>query len=186
MNLKWRQLGGQTGIGLAALGFLLLFLGWNGAASYDRVPAQIPYVISGGLAGLSIVVLGGAMLIVNAQRQDRAAMLNSLAELTEAVERLSMSAAASSNGSGGGVDLARALAEGLVVAGPGSYHRPDCKLLDGRGVLPTVTVEAALERGLAPCRACDASDYTLPVAERAEPGEAGPTSTRRRRTRSGA
>ena len=187
MNLKWKQLGGQTGIGLAALGFLVLFLGWNGAASYDRVPAQIPYVISGGMVGLSIVVLGGAMLIVNAQRQDRAAMLNSLAELKEAVERLSLSAAAGANGSGGGAgpDLARALAEGLVVAGPGSYHRPDCKLLDGRGVLPTVTVEAAQERGLAPCRACDASDYTLPVAE---PGE-GPSSgvtARRRRTRSGA
>jgi hypothetical protein len=81
MNLKWKQLGGQTGIGLAVLGFLLLFLGWNGAASYDRVPAQFPYLISGGLAGLSVIVLAGAMLVVNAQRQDRAAMLNSLAEI---------------------------------------------------------------------------------------------------------
>ena len=174
MNLKWKQLGGQTGIGLAVLGFLLLFLGWNGAASYDRVPAQFPYLISGGLAGLSVVVLAGAMLVVNAQRQDRAAMLNSLAELREAVERLSLAAAGGA--AGAGPNLAQALADGLVVAGPGSFHRPDCKLLDGRGALPTVTVEAAQEQGLQPCRACDAADFTLPVAERST------TAPRRRRT----
>jgi hypothetical protein len=177
MKLNWRQLGGQSGIGLAVLGFLLLFLGWNGAASFDRVPAQIPYLISGGLAGLSVVVLGAALLVINAQRQDRAAMLSALAEIREAVERLAMS----SGGAGGGAtDLTRALADGLVVAGPSSYHRPDCKLLAGRGVLPTVTVEAAQERGLAPCRACDAADFTLPVAEH-EPDEVAATSTTRRR-----
>jgi hypothetical protein len=174
MNPKWKQLGGQTGIGLAVLGFLLLFLGWNGAASYDRVPAQFPYLISGGLAGLSVIVLAGAMLVVNAQRQDRAAMLNSLAELREAVERMSLAAA--NGAAGGGPNLAQALADGLVVAGPGSFHRPDCKLLDGRGALPTVTVEAAQEQGLQPCRACDAADFTLPVAERST------TAPRRRRT----
>ena len=178
MKLNWRQLGGQTGIGLAVLGFLLLFLGWNGAASYDRVPAQIPYVISGGLVGLSVMVLAGAMLIVNAQRQDRSAMLNSLAELTEAVERLALSSGTRSGGTAAGPSsLTQAMADGLVVAGPRSYHRPDCKLLDGRGVLPTVTVEAAQERGLEPCRACDAEDFTLPLAER---DDAEPAARRRR------
>ena len=183
MKLNWRQLGGQTGIGLAVLGFLLLFLGWNGAASYDRVPAQVPYVISGGLVGLSVMVLAGAMLIVNAQRQDRAAMLNSLAELTEAVERLALSSA--TGGGGGGASLAAALADGLVVAGPRSYHRPDCKLIDGRGVLPTVTVAAAQERGLEPCRACDAEDLALPVAERSDGDDLKEPAMppRRRRTR---
>lgn len=182
MKLNWRQLGGQSGIGLAVLGFLLLFLGWNGAASFDRVPAQVPYVISGGLAGLSVVVLGAALLIINAQRQDRAAMLNALAEIREAVERLALTSGAGA-GSGGGADLSRALADGLVVAGPSSYHRPDCKLLAGRGVLPTVTVEAAQERDLAPCRACDAADFTLPVAEHEPDDVAATSTTRRRRTR---
>ncbi len=172
MNIRWKQLGGQTGIGLAVLGFLLLFLGWNGAASSDRVPAQFPYLISGGLAGLCVIVLAAALLIISAQRQDRAAMLNSLAELTEAVERLALAGGA---GAGAvGPNLALAEAEGLVVAGPTSFHRPTCKLLEGRGVLPTVTVESAQERGLSPCRACDAADYALPVAET--------SSTRRRRT----
>ena len=51
MKQRLGSLGGQLGIGLALLGFLLIFLGWNGAGSYDDVPAQFPYLISGGIAG---------------------------------------------------------------------------------------------------------------------------------------
>ncbi len=171
-NIRWRELGGQTGVGLAIAGFLLIFLGWNGAATYDRSPAQFPYLISGGLAGLALVVLAAALLVVNAQRQDRAALLNGLAELKEAMERISLAAAAGGMAGGNGSQtpsLAAAMEQGLVVAGPTTYHRPTCKLLEGRGVLPTVSVEAAQERGLEPCRACDAADFALPVAE-PEPG----------------
>ncbi|MGI8727401.1 MAG: hypothetical protein ACR2K6_06940 [Solirubrobacterales bacterium] len=165
-NVRWKELGGQAGIGLAIAGFLLIFLGWNGAATYDRGPAQFPYLISGGLAGLALVILAAAVLVVNAQRQDRAALLNGLAELTEAVERMSLTAA--SGGSSRGIQAystSAAVEDGFVVAGPTTYHRPTCKLLEGRGGLATVSVEAAQERGLAPCRACDASDLALPMAE---------------------
>ena len=92
------------------------------------------------------------------------------------MERLALSSAGAAGG--GGPNLAQAMEQGLVVAGPSSYHRPDCKLLEGRGVLPTVTVEAAQERGLAPCRACDAADFSLPVSE------PDPEMPRRRRSRS--
>ncbi|HUP85838.1 MAG TPA: hypothetical protein VM143_09250 [Acidimicrobiales bacterium] len=178
MNLKWKQLGGQAAIGLAIVGFLLIFLGWNGAATYDREPAQLPYVISGGIAGLAVVVMAAALMIVNAQREDRAALLNGLAELKEAMERMSLAAAGgTANGASTAGRLAEAEAAGLVVAGPTTYHRPSCTLLDGRGVLPTITLEVAEERGLSACRACDAADISLPVAER-EPA------TRRRRSRS--
>ena len=52
MNKRWSKLGGLLGIAYCIAGFFLIFLGWNGAASNDREPAQIPYVISGGIAGL--------------------------------------------------------------------------------------------------------------------------------------
>jgi NADH:ubiquinone oxidoreductase subunit 6 (subunit J) len=43
-------------------GFVVMFLGWYGAArSYPEV-AQIPYIISGGFVGLGLVVLGGLLL----------------------------------------------------------------------------------------------------------------------------
>jgi uncharacterized membrane protein len=166
VRIRWSQLGGQLGIGLAVLGFLVLFFGWNGAASYDRVPAQFPYLISGGLAGLALVVLGGAVLVVQSAREDRAQLQHSIDELRAAVERLSLG---SPNGSAASV----AEAAGMVVAGPTTYHRPSCKLLDGRGVLLTIPAAEAVGRHLTACRACDPSDLTLPMSELAEPGASG-------------
>jgi hypothetical protein len=83
----WSRLGGQLGVGLCALGFLLVFLGWNGAASVDRIPSQFPYLISGGVAGLCFVILGVGMLVVQNQRADRAALQATLRELQDALER---------------------------------------------------------------------------------------------------
>ena len=100
MKQRLGSLGGQLGIGLALLGFLLIFLGWNGAGSYDDVPAQFPYLISGGIAGLALVVLGAAFVVVDNQRRDRAEVQASLAELRDALDRLA-GATASLSGLGG-------------------------------------------------------------------------------------
>ena len=72
MKLRWDKFGGQLGIGYCVAGIVFIFLGWNGAASYDRVQAQIPYLISGGVAGLALVVLGAGLIIAQGQRADRA------------------------------------------------------------------------------------------------------------------
>lgn len=111
----WSRLGGQLGVGLCALGFLLVFLGWNGAASVDRVPSQFPYLISGGVAGLCFVVLGVGMLVVQNQRADRAALQASLRELQEALERAGL---AHGNGSGNG-------SERKTFAKPGPRPKAD-------------------------------------------------------------
>lgn len=83
------QLGGKLGVGLCLAGFLFLFLGWNGAASVDRVSGQFPYLISGGLVGLSLVVIGVGMIVVQNQRADRAALQASIKALQGAVEAAS-------------------------------------------------------------------------------------------------
>ena len=44
------------------LGFVLMTLGWVGASHTARQIEQIPYLISGGLIGLALVVLGGILL----------------------------------------------------------------------------------------------------------------------------
>jgi len=81
----WSRLGGQLGVGLCAVGFILVFLGWNGAASVDRLPSQFPYLLSGGVAGLCFVVMGVGMLVVQNQRADRAALQATLRELRDAL-----------------------------------------------------------------------------------------------------
>ena len=80
------QLGGKLGVGLCLAGFLFLFLGWNGAAIVDRVASQFPYLISGGLVGLSFIVIGVGMIVVQNQRADRASLQSSIKELQRALE----------------------------------------------------------------------------------------------------
>src|SRR5688572_10282696 len=149
MKIRWNKLGGQLGIGYIVAGLALIFLGWNGAASYDRAESQIPYLISGGLAGLALVIVGAGLLVVQALRAGRNATAAEIADLREAVERLA---------SGGGAPAPR-VAGGSgdvgVIAGPSSYHRDDCRLVEGQtGAVPMFRAEAK-ERGLAPCRICD-------------------------------
>ena len=43
-------------------GFALMFLGWWGASHTGRQIEQIPYLISGGLIGLGLVMVGSLLL----------------------------------------------------------------------------------------------------------------------------
>jgi hypothetical protein len=143
----WDQLGAKLGILLCLGGFVALWAGWNGAASYDRVPAQFPYLISGGIVGLGLIVIGAAMIVVDTNRQGRDELQATLAELRAALEGMAPSpAAAASAGLLGG--------PGTVVAGASSYHRPDCHLVDGKPETRILSVGEAEEDGLAPCRIC--------------------------------
>lgn len=157
MGSWWSRLGGRLGIAFALAGFVLIFLGWNGAASWDRLPSQFPYLISGGVAGGCLVVLGVGLMVIESQRRDRSLLEQRLTELQEAVTRLAASAGADAGRSATGPHQ-------LVVAGPTSFHRPDCRLLEGREELASMAVEDAEGAGLHPCRVCD------------------PTSTKPRRT----
>jgi len=87
MKNGWPKLGGVLGIVYCIAGFFLIFLGWNGAASNDREPAQTPYVISGGIAGLALVVVGAALIVAHSLRADRIELRGSIDDLRAAIER---------------------------------------------------------------------------------------------------
>jgi hypothetical protein len=152
MKIQWGKLGGLLGLGYCVAGLFLIFLGWNGAASYDREPAQIPYLVSGGIGGLALVIIGASLLIVQSQREDRAALQASIEELRDVVERVS--GAAAETGPSTAAAASSAEATGEVVAGPSAYHRPDCQLVEGQRGLAAMTLAAAVSRGLDPCRVC--------------------------------
>ena len=149
MKDRLGKLAGQLGIAYCLAGLFLVFLGWNGAATYDRVSAQVPYLISGGIAGLCLVVIGGSILVASSARAGAAAVEASVTELRESIDRMGAGSRP------GAVASGRTGSDGdAVVAGPTSYHRPDCRLVEGQGEATSTTASAAAASGLAPCRVC--------------------------------
>jgi hypothetical protein len=160
MKLRWNSLGGKLGLLFCVAGLALIWAGWNGAATYNDIRKQFPYLISGGIAGLALVVIGVGLMVIQSQRADRVQLEANLTELRLILER--MTGVAATNGSS---DAA------LVVAGPNAYHRPGCKLVAGRD-LPKITAEQATAAGLEPCRACGVADVDVDLAN---PGPASGT-----------
>jgi hypothetical protein len=84
----------SAGVLLVVAGFVALFLAWNGAAGVDYVEGQLPYVISGGLAGIGLIAAGLTVVNVQARRQDQAQLIARLEQLIEHIEARDEAAAA--------------------------------------------------------------------------------------------
>jgi hypothetical protein len=144
---KWVQQSPiSIGVLVVVLGLVLVFFAWNGAANRDYVEGQVPYLISGGLSGLALVGLGLTVVLVQSHRRDTAELAEKLDELVDVVRGLGPATSTAPT----------AVPEGdLVVAGRNTYHRPTCRVAEGRGDLQAMSPSAAAERGFAPCRICD-------------------------------
>lgn len=155
---------GRIGMGVCTLGFVVIFFGWNGAAGVNREPAQIPYLLSAGAVGVSLVIVGAALLLAESNRRDRAVLERQLQELNASIARLaSATSAVAGNGHStpppatGGRRRATATtaqAPGLVIAGRTSFHDPSCHLIEGRTDGIRMSRDDAMAEGLAPCRVC--------------------------------
>ena len=147
MESKRTKLGHQLGVLFCLAGFVLVWVGWNGAASYDSGIRQFPYLISGGIAGLGLIHVGVGLWIVQSQRAERVRLEENLAGLNRVLETLVEVVAFRGTAVAGN-------GNGLVLAGTTAYHRPACPLVQDHPRLSTTTVELASESGLAPCRTC--------------------------------
>jgi hypothetical protein len=83
-----------VGLAIAALGFALIAFTWGKVAALLDVSLQMPYVVSGGLTGLALVMVGMTAVNVAARRQDAAerareveSLQSVLRELRETLER---------------------------------------------------------------------------------------------------
>lgn len=157
------KLGGQTGVLLCLIGFVAIFFGWNGAASQNVPMAQFPYLISGGITGLAVVVIGSAMLLVQNAREDRARLEAALERVVTALEH-GGGVRAPAPVVGGTSGPAGAAGSGtMVLAGTASYHRLDCVLPATREEAHMVALEDAALRDLAPCRVCSPPAIARPL-----------------------
>ena len=155
MRSGFGKLGGRLAVICFAIGFLAIAFGYNGASSDPRIAAQFPYLISGGLIGIAFVIVGAALIVIHAYREERMRLEAKLDELITVVAR---GGGMSRSGSPTPRDLA-----GLVVAGSASFHTPGCRLVDGREEVDYLTPEEARARFLQPCRVCQPEPSNVSV-----------------------
>jgi hypothetical protein len=135
------------GAALLPLGLLAIVLGWYGTANTPYQYDQISYVVSGGLLGLGLTLVGGFLLFGAWLAQIAQQGRESSERIAEALLTL---AAAQSRASDAG-ELAGSEAV-LVTAGKGStLHRRECGLVSQRSDLVFAPKDLS---GLSACRVC--------------------------------
>ena len=156
---------------LYGFGALFVILGYFGIADEPIVAKQLPYLISGGIGGILLAVLGAYFLGIEELRRDSGRLdrierqieelHRALLERTDAPPREVLSAAddlttrlstVGSNGNHSADELADD--QVLVVESGESFHRPGCSLAAGKQAT-SLSRDDAAARGLRPCRVCE-------------------------------
>ncbi|MEQ1787193.1 MAG: hypothetical protein ABL966_09085, partial [Acidimicrobiales bacterium] len=177
-RVLWRWVGAAVrpwlGWILLGAGALLMLLGYLGV-SREALPAkQIPYLVSGGIGGMFLAVLGAYFLGTQELRNDS----GRLDRLEGMVEDLHLAllrrpdapdltavraASANGNGSGNGSTNGSTTAPArkvVAVDGAELFHRPACDLVEGKDAVE-LTAAAARKRGLSPCPLCTPAPTSL-------------------------
>jgi len=150
----WSSVRPVFGWALAALGALALFLGWYGVSGEALTAKQLPYLVSGGLTGIALVIIAGVFLAT----EDIRRQLSRVDELERKIDDLyglfveDLSAPART-----ATATSPAAAQGTFVALPAgnSYHQAACALVSGKADVAPVDAKAIRARKLRPCRVCD-------------------------------
>ena len=140
------------GAGLLITGAVVLYLGYNGAATNPIAEAQLPYVISGGLLGVALMVLGGIAAAVHVLLQVQADFRKELNTMRESMEQLSE--AMSHQMFDGSAPSTNGHSIVLVTRGASSFHREDCRLVQRAEHVKPLPRDEADRSGLTPCRIC--------------------------------
>ena len=76
------------GIGVAIAGFVLILVAWGQVAGETLVYLQLPYLVSAGLTGLGLVMVGLTVVNVAAKRHDAADRDRQMDQLVSILEEL--------------------------------------------------------------------------------------------------
>jgi hypothetical protein len=137
------RFGRILGLFFFVAGFTTIGFGWNGMAKEACPDCQLPYLLSGGAGGLGLIVVGGVLLVMAQIRDERLKLADQLRAIGTTMSR-AVSAPA----------LA-AFPDARVLAGRSTYHRPGCRLIEGKADLDELSVDVAAMGGLTPCRVCE-------------------------------
>lgn len=133
---------------LLAAGIVFVILGWYGAAHTNILTEQIPYLISGGLLGLGLIIVAGVLAAGAVQERSNDELRR---EIAHAI------AAMGSGRQDGGVRADAFSSNGhhvYVVPGGRSFHVAGCPILEGKEGVKELPLSEAAASGYAACKLC--------------------------------
>ena len=134
-------------LALLVAGIVFVILGWYGAAYTNILTEQIPYLISGGLLGVALIIVAGFLASsASLERENR--------ELRRDLVRAIGSMPAGGSNSGPSLSVAPSNdGQVFVVAGGQSFHVAGCPLVEGKDAT-TLQLRKAIDSGYAACKLC--------------------------------
>lgn len=73
---------------IIVVGFLMIVVAWDGAAELDFIQGQFPYLLSGAIPGLALIIVGAGLEYVQTMRQSSAQRARQMAEINVSVVKL--------------------------------------------------------------------------------------------------
>jgi hypothetical protein len=156
--LFWRWVGKATrpviGWVLLGIGALFILIGWIGVSGTPIVAKQIPYVVSGGIAGVFLAVAGAYFLGTEELRKDS----GRLDRLERMVEELHVALLTREDApvapARDSAPAANGKASYVALAGSDTYHRSDCAMVASKSGTAVLAPSTIRRRNLKPCGLC--------------------------------
>ena len=77
-----------VGVLLLIIGGVLITLGWDGASDLDYVQGQFPYLLSGSVPGLALIIIAMTILLLSVLRRDAQEREEQLEQLSASITEL--------------------------------------------------------------------------------------------------
>jgi hypothetical protein len=152
---------------LVGVGLVALFLGWYGVSGQSLVAKQLPYLASGGLLGVALVVLGGRFMLIQDLRRDSGRLDHLETMVNELHAALLARPDAPVRIARGHVEVSGANGNGsvdfMVLPGGQSFHAAGCPMLEGKEKASRIRPTTVAKRGLTPCPLCEPTQATVEV-----------------------
>jgi hypothetical protein len=134
-------------------GAITLIVTWYKISGLALIAEQLPYLASGGLGGLALVIAGAGCLSAGRSARIEARLVELLSIATEPVP----GPAGATDPAGVPATVPTTGAESdntvMTVTGGTTYHRPHCRLVAGKETT-TLPLSEATGQGLSPCPVC--------------------------------
>ena len=151
LGLAWDVVQPWLGWICVGLGFLALIIGYFGVANETIVEKQLPYLLSGGLAGIALGVFGARLLLIQDLRRDS----GRLDRLETMVAQLHGALLSRSDAPRQRTEVAAGSATLMALPTGTSFHTASCPMLTGKERAEPVGERDIASRSLVPCPLCE-------------------------------